>query len=72
MCEADARKYLQILFEKRRLRSDIAIDLYEQHQFEAEERMKHRDLDDCPIWTEDKDFFGSEVPTWTTDRIHFF
>ena len=45
--------------------------------------MKHRDLDDwpivataltldCPIWTEDKDFFGSGMPTWTTDRIHLF
>ena len=80
------------------MRSDIAIDLldkiltllnvvdielYEQNQSEAEERMKHRDLDDwpivataltldCPIWTEDKDFFGSGMPTWTTDRIHLF
>lgn len=98
VCVADARKYLPMLFEKRKLRSDIAIDLldkiikllnvvdielYEQNQSEAEERMKHRDLDDwpivataltldCPIWTEDKDFFGSGMPTWTTDRIHLF
>ncbi len=98
VCVADAQKYLPILFEKRKLRSDIAIDLlekiltllnvvdidlYEQNQSEAEERMKHRDLDDwpivataltldCPIWTEDKDFFGSGMPTWTTDRIHLF
>ncbi|MDQ5884179.1 MAG: hypothetical protein QG556_518 [Pseudomonadota bacterium] len=27
VCEADARKYLPILFEKRKLRSDIAINL---------------------------------------------
>ncbi len=98
VCVADARKYLPILFEKRKLRSDMAIDLldkiltllsivdidlYEQNQSEAKERMKHRDLDDwpivataltldCPIWTEDKDFFGSGMPTWTTDRIHLF
>ena len=61
----------------------VDIDLYEQHQSEAEERMKNRDIDDwpivataltldCPIWTEDKDFFGSGIPTWTTDRIHLF
>ncbi len=22
-----------------------------------------------PIWTEDKDFFGTGVPTWTSDRV---
>lgn len=27
---------------------------------------------DCPIWTEDKDFFGSGFPTWTTNKIHIF
>jgi hypothetical protein len=24
---------------------------------------------ECPVWTEDRDFFGTGVPTWTTDRI---
>lgn len=23
----------------------------------------------CPVWTEDADFFGTGVATWTTDRI---
>lgn len=27
---------------------------------------------DCPVWTEDRDFFGSGVATWTTARIHLF
>ena len=27
---------------------------------------------DCPIWTEDKDFFGCGVPIWTTNRIKYF
>jgi predicted nucleic acid-binding protein len=27
---------------------------------------------DCPIWTEDPDFFGSGVATWTTDRIQIY
>lgn len=27
---------------------------------------------DCPIWTEDNDFFGTGVPTWTTDRVDIY
>lgn len=26
----------------------------------------------CPIWTEDTDFFGCGVPTWTTNRVVLF
>jgi hypothetical protein len=25
-----------------------------------------------PIWTEDQDFFGSSVATWTTDRVELY
>lgn len=27
---------------------------------------------DCPIWTEDRDFFGAGVPTWTTERVELY
>ncbi|MBE7419504.1 MAG: nucleotide-binding protein [Ideonella sp.] len=27
---------------------------------------------DCPIWTEDSDFFGAGVATWTTANIELF
>ena len=27
---------------------------------------------ECPIWTEDADFFGAGVATWTTDRVELF
>jgi len=27
---------------------------------------------DCPIWTEDNDFFGTGLATWTTDRVEIF
>jgi hypothetical protein len=27
---------------------------------------------DCPVWTEDADFFGGGVATWTTDRIALY
>ena len=50
---------------------------------EARERLGDRDPDDwpilasalaigCPIWTEDTDFFGCGVPTWTTSRVAVF
>ncbi|SAI70383.1 Predicted nucleotide-binding protein [Bordetella ansorpii] len=49
----------------------------------AQARINHRDPDDWPvlacalahgypIWTEDRDFFGTGVATWTTDRIELF
>ena len=27
---------------------------------------------ECPIWTEDRDFFGTGVATWTSDRVELF
>lgn len=27
---------------------------------------------DCPVWTEDVDFFGTGVRTWTSDRVELF
>jgi hypothetical protein len=46
-------------------------------------RMISRDIDDrplvatslllrCAIWTEDRDFFGSGVPTWTNDTVELY
>ena len=55
------------------------------HEFESEarERLGKRDPDDwplvasalalqCPIWTEDTDFFGCGVATWTSDRVRLY
>jgi predicted nucleic acid-binding protein len=49
----------------------------------ARQRIGRRDEDDwpvlasapalgCPIWTEDTDFFGCGVATWTTDRVELY
>lgn len=57
--------------------------IYEREKEEAQLRIKNRDIRDwpivatalilnCPIWTEDQDFFGTGLPTWTTDRVHLF
>ena len=61
----------------------VAEETYEVARVDAEARLEGRDLDDwpilatamvldCPIWTEDKDFFGTGVPTWTTDRVELY
>jgi predicted nucleic acid-binding protein len=49
-------------------------------QPQALQRIAMRDADDwpvlacamaldCPVWTEDADFFGTGVATWTSDRV---
>jgi predicted nucleic acid-binding protein len=61
----------------------VPASLYSQYQSEAIKRIKQRDIVDwpilatallfnCPIWTEDQDFFGTGVPTWTSDRVHLY
>jgi len=57
--------------------------LYESHDKLARERIQRRDPRDwpvvavalmpgLPVWTEDQDFFGSGIPTWTTDRVELY
>lgn len=98
VCFDDAEKYLPLIFEKRKLPAESALevltgisrivqtveaDIYGDYREEALQRIAIRDPDDwpivatalalnCPIWTEDSDFFGSGIATWTTDRIHLF
>ena len=98
VCVEDAKKYLPVVFEKRKLPSESAgealsklecllqiVDnsIYQECAPEAQKRIKKRDFYDwpvvataltlnSPIWTEDRDFFGSGLPVWTTDRIHLF
>ena len=58
----------------------IDADIYGPFEAGARQRLQKRDEDDwpvlatalaleCPIWTEDADFFGAGVATWTTDRV---
>lgn len=55
-------------------------EFYEPMRDEALRRIAARDADDwpvlacamligCPVWTEDADFFGAGVATWTSDRV---
>lgn len=57
--------------------------LYETFEQLARERIQPRDPDDwpvvavalllnLPVWTEDRDFFGSGIATWTSDRVELY
>jgi predicted nucleic acid-binding protein len=61
----------------------VSFDVYAEFQATALKRIGLRDADDwpilasamaltCPIWTEDTDFFGTGVATWTTDRVELY
>ena len=57
--------------------------LYEEYETTARERIISRDEEDwpivasslllkCPVWTEDRDFFGSGISTWTTETVDLY
>lgn len=61
----------------------LEFDLYAGLQHQALQRIAMRDADDwpvlacamtlgCPVWTEDADFFGTGVATWTSDRVALY
>jgi predicted nucleic acid-binding protein len=98
LCHEDAVKYLPILFIKRNLPPEDALNVltnltyfihivdssvYSLYEVEAKQRIAVRDINDwsivaasllldCPIWTEDNDFFGCGVATWTSDRVRLY
>ena len=78
-----AEPALEVLTEISRIVQTVEAEIYGDYREEAIQRIAIRDPDDwpivatalalnCPIWTEDADFFGSGIATWTTDRIHLF
>ncbi len=61
----------------------VAREVYQDYEWLARQRLRPRDVEDwpvaalalalnLPIWTEDKDLFGSGIPTWTTDRVELY
>jgi len=62
---------------------ELPVPFYGAREASARARIEIRDPDDwpvvacaltlgCPVWTEDLDFFGCGVATWTTDRVELF
>jgi predicted nucleic acid-binding protein len=79
----DACEGLLLLDHLARIVEVVDCSLYEEYETLARERIASRDeedwpvvaaalLLDCPIWTEDQDFFGTGVATWTTNRIELY
>ena len=66
-----------------RLLEVIESDIYSPFEIPARARLAGRDEQDwpvlavalclkCPVWTEDTDFFGIGIPTWTTGHVEIF
>jgi len=79
----DAAAGLAVLEALSAIVACVEADLYEPLELIARRRMRSRDEEDwpilaaalaldCPIWTEDADFFGVGIATWTTDRVELF
>ena len=61
----------------------LELGVNEGFKTQALQRIAMRDADDwpvlacamtigCPVWTEDADFFGTGVATWTSDRVELY
>jgi len=79
----DAHVAMQVLDQLESVVQSIDVEFYEGMQQQALQRIAVRDADDwpvlacamtlgCPVWTEDADFFGTGVATWTSDRIALY
>jgi predicted nucleic acid-binding protein len=79
----DPAKALRLLDTMVGLVDLVSSDIYGDHETEARKRLGSRDPEDwpilasalalgCPIWTEDTDFFGCGVATWTSSSVEIF
>jgi predicted nucleic acid-binding protein len=61
----------------------VEFEVYSAFEAIARQRLARRDEADwpilaaalalgCPIWTEDTDFFGCGMATWTSDRVELY
>ena len=77
----DGRVALSVLDALRPIVQAVEEEAYLAFAVQAKARI--RDLDDwpilalalaldAPVWTEDQDFFGAGIATWTTDHIEQF
>jgi predicted nucleic acid-binding protein len=81
--QGDPSKALRLLRAIAALGTIVHAELYNDFEIEARKRLGSRDPEDwpilaaalalgCPIWTEDTDFFGCGVATWTSASIDSF
>ncbi|MGD0299259.1 MAG: PIN domain-containing protein [Bryobacteraceae bacterium] len=81
--DSDPHAGLAVLQQIELLVQAVDQALYRDFEQLARERMSARDIEDwpvvavalmlsVPVWTEDRDFFGSGLATWTTDRVELY
>src|SRR5579863_3485727 len=81
--QGDPQKALALLYSLGSLVEQIGNEVYGKFETAARDRLGGRDPEDwpilacalaigCPIWTEDTDFFGCGVATWTSSRVEMF
>jgi len=74
---------LQVLDSLANIVQPVDSEAYSVFELTPRPRLARRDVDDwpvlatalalrSPIWTEDTDFFGAGVATWTTDRVEMY
>ena len=79
----DQNVMLEGLEDLRHVVRSVSSEFYEEFRDRAMKRIGARDEADwpvvatalllnCPVWTEDRDFFGSGVATWTTATVEFY
>lgn len=79
----DAGQAMKVLDQLEGIIQSIDAEFYQGLQDQALQRIVVRDADDwpvlacalmldCPVWTEDADFFGAGVATWTSDRVALY
>jgi predicted nucleic acid-binding protein len=72
-----------VLDSIRQIVESVDRSLYEAYEQLARERVSPRDPEDwpvaavalllgIPIWTEDQDFFGTGIASWTTDKVELY
>jgi len=74
---------LAVLYALESIVQPLELGVYSGLQAHALQRIAMRDANDwpvlacamtiaCPVWTEDADFFGTGIATWTTDRVELY
>ena len=79
----DSESAMAVLNALQNIVRPLELGVYADFKTQALERIATRDADDwpvlacamaigCPVWTEDADFFGTGVATWTSDRVELY
>jgi predicted nucleic acid-binding protein len=62
---------------------ELPLPFYADQEAPARTRLAGRDVEDwpvlacaltleCPVWTEDRDFFGTGIPLWASDLVEIY